>query len=186
MACRFALVIYRDHCDGPNRFQIFNFMAAEELQVLLGTVVAEGGGDGPEDCFGGLHKAATAVKWQAPARVCLWMGDAPQALHHRRLRPHHQVHRWHDRRAAEGRSISGFGDLAVQRWRRHGAVPGRLSDGHGVPDECSTKAGAPRPREPKDHVIIPVAWRSGFEYWGETEAGRMTSVRAYMGLIFWR
>jgi len=46
---------------------------------------------------------------------------------------------------------------------------------------CSTKAGAPRPREPKDHVIIPVAWRSGFEYWGETEAGRMTSVRAYMG-----
>jgi len=49
MACRFALVIYRDHCDGPNRFQIFNFMAAEELQVLLGTVVAEGGGDGPED-----------------------------------------------------------------------------------------------------------------------------------------
>lgn len=35
----------QDHCDGPNRFQILDFMAAEELQILLGTVVAEGGGD---------------------------------------------------------------------------------------------------------------------------------------------
>jgi len=78
MKCRFAVVVYRDYDDGPLRFQVCDFTTAEGIEIFLSAVVADGGGDAPEDCFGGLHQVSTAVSWEAPARVCLWICDAPQ------------------------------------------------------------------------------------------------------------
>jgi hypothetical protein len=78
MVGRFALVVYRDYCDGASRHQIWDFSDSSTLERVLGTVTARGGGDLPEDCFGGLLAAATRVSWRAPSRVIIWMGDAPQ------------------------------------------------------------------------------------------------------------
>jgi hypothetical protein len=78
MTARFALVAYRDYCDGALRHQVFQFGDSATLSGNLGTLSATGGGDGPEDCFGGLWGAANRISWSAPARVIVWMGDAPQ------------------------------------------------------------------------------------------------------------
>jgi hypothetical protein len=78
MDCRFALVVYRDYCDGALRHQTWDFNDSSTLEQILGTVIAGGGGDGPEDCFGGLLAAVTQVSWKAPSKVIVWMGDAPQ------------------------------------------------------------------------------------------------------------
>jgi hypothetical protein len=78
MVGRFALVVYRDYCDKAMRHQIWDFSDSSTLETVLGTVTAQGGGDGPEDCFGGLLAAATRVTWRAPSKVIVWMGDAPQ------------------------------------------------------------------------------------------------------------
>ena len=78
MTARFALVAYRDYCDGALRHQVFQFGDSTALSSNLGTLSATGGGDGPEDCFGGLWAAISRISWAAPARVIVWMGDAPQ------------------------------------------------------------------------------------------------------------
>jgi hypothetical protein len=78
MNSRFGLVVYRDYCDGALRHQIWDFTNSTNLSGYLGSVTATGGGDGPEDCFGGLYAACTKINWKAPARVIIWMGDAPQ------------------------------------------------------------------------------------------------------------
>ena len=78
MAARFALVVYRDYSDGAGRSQLWPFQSVTELANILGTVSANGGGDDPEDCFGGLWKAATELSWEAPCRIIVWIGDAPQ------------------------------------------------------------------------------------------------------------
>lgn len=74
---RFALVVYRDYEDGSGHIELFDFRTAAELSSTLSGVSAYGGGDACEDCFGGLHAAMTKLTWQAPGRVILWIGDAP-------------------------------------------------------------------------------------------------------------
>ena len=78
MAARFALVVYRDYCDGTNRVQQWGFQTPETLGITLQNVSANGGGDGPENCFGGLWAAASQVNWEAPSRVIIWIGDSPE------------------------------------------------------------------------------------------------------------
>lgn len=78
MNSRFGLVVYRDYCDGDIRHQVWDFCDSHSLESHLDTVNAQGGGDAPEDCFGGLLAAQTQVTWKSPARVIVWMGDAPQ------------------------------------------------------------------------------------------------------------
>ena len=76
MTARFALVAYRDYGDRL-RHEVFGFGDSAALCRNLNSLKVEGGGDTCEDCFGGLWKA-TNLPWAAPARVILWLGDAPQ------------------------------------------------------------------------------------------------------------
>jgi hypothetical protein len=78
MVGRYALAVYRDYCDGAIRHQTLDFSDSSALQRALVSVTATGGGDTPEDCFGGIMAAATQVTWSAPSKVIVWMGDAPQ------------------------------------------------------------------------------------------------------------
>ena len=71
MACRFAMVAYRDYCDGALRHQIMNFGNCSNLQTFLGSVTAQGGEDGPEDCFGGIYAAINRVEWKAPSKIII-------------------------------------------------------------------------------------------------------------------
>lgn len=51
-------VAYRDHCDGNDRIQYQPFQSSiPGFESFLGTIVAKGGGDGPEDVHGGLEQA---------------------------------------------------------------------------------------------------------------------------------
>src|ERR1051325_11466883 len=46
---------YRDHCDGANRLQIYNFNSCDAFKNhVTSNVKAMGGGDSPEDVLGGL------------------------------------------------------------------------------------------------------------------------------------
>eukprot|EP01062_Namystynia_karyoxenos_P072323 TRINITY_DN683_c0_g1_i1.p1 TRINITY_DN683_c0_g1~~TRINITY_DN683_c0_g1_i1.p1 ORF type:complete len:774 (+),score=181.65 TRINITY_DN683_c0_g1_i1:89-2323(+) len=76
LRARVAIVVYRDYCDGAARHEIYDFMAPEEVQDVLSRVRAAGGGDQAEDCIGGLFRC-TELSWKAPARVCIWIADAP-------------------------------------------------------------------------------------------------------------
>lgn len=58
--------------------QKWEFQSAAEMAVTLSTVKCFGGGDGAEDCFGGLMAAASLTTWRALSRIVVWMGDAPQ------------------------------------------------------------------------------------------------------------
>ena len=78
MSCRFAMVAYRDYCDRELRHQIKDFGDTTDLERFIGTIVAKGGGDSPEDCFGGIYASINQVDWKAPSKIILWMGDSPQ------------------------------------------------------------------------------------------------------------
>ncbi|PKC02902.1 hypothetical protein RhiirA5_452856 [Rhizophagus irregularis] len=69
---------YRDHCDGSNRLQLFDFTnSCDEFKNYLSGVSATGGGDAPEDVLGGLNAAVTRLTWRSPTRVLLHIGDCP-------------------------------------------------------------------------------------------------------------
>jgi len=52
---RAAFVGYRDHCDGDKRITSFAFSSnIDNFKTFVSNVVATGGGDAPEDVFGGL------------------------------------------------------------------------------------------------------------------------------------
>ncbi|GET01980.1 kinase-like domain-containing protein [Rhizophagus clarus] len=76
---RIAFCGYRDHCDGPDRLQIFDFInSCDEFKNNLSNVPATGGGgDGPEDVLGGLNAAITELSWRNHIRVLLHIGDFP-------------------------------------------------------------------------------------------------------------
>jgi hypothetical protein len=76
---RVAFCGYRDHCDGSDRLQIFDFTnSCEEFENNLANVPAKGGdGDGPEDVLGGLDAAIHRLAWRNPTRVLLHIGDFP-------------------------------------------------------------------------------------------------------------
>jgi hypothetical protein len=73
-----GLCCYRDHCDGDNRLQFFEFSDSySKFKSYLSKVKATGGGDGPEDVLGGLDAAVDKMKWNHRTRIIFHMGDAP-------------------------------------------------------------------------------------------------------------
>ncbi|CAG8541776.1 21521_t:CDS:2 [Cetraspora pellucida] len=68
---------YRDYRDNP-KIEIFDFTNSfEKFQQNLAKVTAIGGGDAPEDVFGGLNSAITRLSWNDCTRVLLHIGDCP-------------------------------------------------------------------------------------------------------------
>ncbi|CAI2170685.1 15953_t:CDS:1 [Funneliformis geosporum] len=70
---------YRDHCDGDDNFQIFDFTNSYEQfrNNISNEVSAKGGGDGPEDVLGGINAAITQMSWLHTTRVIFHIGDYP-------------------------------------------------------------------------------------------------------------
>jgi hypothetical protein len=70
---------YRDHCDGSDRLQIFDFTNScnEFRNYIAANVEAEGGGDTPEDVLGGLDAAINRMTWRNNTRVLFHICDAP-------------------------------------------------------------------------------------------------------------
>ena len=73
-----AFVAYRDHCDS-DRFEILPFTkSTEEFKRFCEGITATGGGDGPEDVFGGIDKAIN-LGWSSniSTKVIFHICDAP-------------------------------------------------------------------------------------------------------------
>ncbi|GBB88788.1 hypothetical protein RclHR1_01540011 [Rhizophagus clarus] len=69
---------YRDHCDGSDRLQIFDFTTScDDFKNNVSNVSPLGGGDPPEDVLGGLNAAVTSMTWRNPTRVLLHIADYP-------------------------------------------------------------------------------------------------------------
>merc|ERR1719463_659178 len=77
---RFALVSYRDHPPQDSTYvtRVFPFTAAvEEMQQYVGTMSAQGGGDGPEAVTAALDDARR-LPWRPNAtKVAVLIADAP-------------------------------------------------------------------------------------------------------------
>jgi len=78
---RLACVAYRDHCDGRNRLQGIGFEGPDEaghakVRDFIAKQHASGGGDMPEDVFGGMDMALD-FEWQSKIRLMLLVADAP-------------------------------------------------------------------------------------------------------------
>lgn len=77
---RLACVAYRDHCDGARRLQQISFKedakGYEEVRMFIENQQASGGGDAPEDVFGGLD-AALRFEWGSQLRFMVLIADAP-------------------------------------------------------------------------------------------------------------
>jgi len=78
MKLRMAFVCYRDIKDvSPPRFQLKQFTEdIESVETFIHSLVANGGGDTPEDVLGGLNQALN-LNWSSDARVLIHVGDAP-------------------------------------------------------------------------------------------------------------
>ncbi|CAG8464439.1 8758_t:CDS:1 [Paraglomus occultum] len=86
-----GFVGYRDHCDGSNRLQVFDFTESyESFRSYLSSVQATGGGDAPEDVLGGLNAAVTRMTWRKGTRIIFHIGDCPP--HGRRYGDHGDSH----------------------------------------------------------------------------------------------
>jgi len=73
---RLAFVGYRDFDDKP-QFEILNFqMNIDTFEQFVGNVKANGGGDVPEDVFGGFEKVLSLI-WESSVRVLIHFADAP-------------------------------------------------------------------------------------------------------------
>ena len=71
-------VAYRDYDDGALRHSVVQFTTPARFKEMLAAEEATGGGDMPEDCFGGLNKVCADMAWNAKdIHVCIWTGDAP-------------------------------------------------------------------------------------------------------------
>jgi hypothetical protein len=72
-----AFVGYRDHCDGDARITVLNFTASIlEFQSFMGSVAATGGGDAPEDVFGGIEEVSK-LSWSKQTRILFHIADSP-------------------------------------------------------------------------------------------------------------
>ncbi|CAD7696787.1 unnamed protein product [Ostreobium quekettii] len=74
---RIAFVGYRDFCDGDDRLDVFNFN--RDVKKFTDFVEGRkpfGGGDFPEDVFGGLN-AAINLNWESETRILIHIADAP-------------------------------------------------------------------------------------------------------------
>lgn len=84
---RLAFVGYRDFCDETDRLSTLPFgKDVEGLARFISGEIANGGGDAPEDVFGGLD-AVLGLNWEADTRVLIHIGDAP--CHGSRFHPAH-------------------------------------------------------------------------------------------------
>ncbi|CAG8629542.1 19079_t:CDS:2 [Cetraspora pellucida] len=74
---------YRDHSDGSDRLQNFDFTSSLEKfkTYIANKVKAIGGNDDPEDVLGGLNAAITEMTWSNATRVIIHIGDAPPHGH---------------------------------------------------------------------------------------------------------
>uniref|UniRef100_A0AC34G222 VWFA domain-containing protein n=1 Tax=Panagrolaimus sp. ES5 TaxID=591445 RepID=A0AC34G222_9BILA len=75
---RLSMVAYRDFCDS-NRFEILDFTeSVANFKNFCSDVVADGGGDGPEDVFGGIDKVLN-LQWtdECGTKVIFHIADAP-------------------------------------------------------------------------------------------------------------
>ncbi|RIA81492.1 kinase-like domain-containing protein [Glomus cerebriforme] len=69
---------YRDHQNGSDRLQIFDFTDQyEEFKKYLQGVSAIYNEDYPEDVFGGLNAAITRLNWRNGTRILFHIGDYP-------------------------------------------------------------------------------------------------------------
>ena len=72
-----AFVGYRDHCDGADRVVVLDFTTSIlEFQSFMGSVGAKGGGDTPEDVFGGIEEV-TKLSWSRQTRILFHIADSP-------------------------------------------------------------------------------------------------------------
>lgn len=74
-----SFVGYKDHCDGPNHFEILPFTKnVSDFESFLDGVNPTGGGDEPEDVIGGLKKAID-MDWsdKSGTKIIFHLGDAP-------------------------------------------------------------------------------------------------------------
>ena len=72
-----AFVGYRDHCDGAARIVVLDFTTLIlEFQSFMGSVAATGGGDEPEDVFGGIEEVAK-LSWSKQTRILFHIADSP-------------------------------------------------------------------------------------------------------------
>lgn len=74
---RVAFVAYRDFDDGLDHFEVHEFTDDPfRIQRFVSGLQARGGGDPPEDMYGGLVRAST-LKWEARTRLAIIITDAP-------------------------------------------------------------------------------------------------------------
>lgn len=74
---RVAIVAYRDVQDN-NRFEVFKFSEdVDKAKTFLDGLVADGGGDTPEDVNGGFQKVLYELDWKNPVRTLFHVADAP-------------------------------------------------------------------------------------------------------------
>jgi hypothetical protein len=81
---------YRDHYNGFERLQIFDFNdQCDQFTQYVQNVTAISNDDDPEDVLGGLYAAITQMDWQYSTRVLLHIGDFPP--HGRRFNSHYDT-----------------------------------------------------------------------------------------------
>ncbi|GBB99217.1 hypothetical protein RclHR1_03450012 [Rhizophagus clarus] len=69
---------YRDHTNGSNHLQIFDFNDQhDQFTQYMQDVLPISNNDHPEDVLGGLDAAITKMDWQNNTRVLLHIGDYP-------------------------------------------------------------------------------------------------------------
>jgi hypothetical protein len=69
---------YRDHCDGINRLQIFDFTnSCNEFRNYIAANVEAISGDSPKDVLGGLNAAVNRMSWRNTTRVLFHICDHP-------------------------------------------------------------------------------------------------------------
>jgi hypothetical protein len=74
---RYAFVGYRDYGDGPIQFEVMDFTEdVSQIQKFVAGISAQGGGDTPEDVFGGLEKVLS-LNWKHETRSLIHFADAP-------------------------------------------------------------------------------------------------------------
>ena len=82
---RVAFIGYRDFCDKDNRLTKLPFTKnVDDFVKFVGKQSATGGGDPPEDVFGGLD-AVLGLDWEADTRVLIHIADFP--CHGERFHP---------------------------------------------------------------------------------------------------
>ncbi|KAH9128757.1 hypothetical protein AeMF1_001130 [Aphanomyces euteiches] len=79
LSMRVAFVGYKDHCDGPDHFNVLPFTDdIAYFQQFVKKIPAKGGGDAPEDVLGGLLACVNQLAWPKNAtNVLFHLGDAP-------------------------------------------------------------------------------------------------------------